>query len=391
MDLNLKNIVGVSWSLPPNTTPRAVQISRLAKGLKQNGISLHFVTSKQTSGPKDKKLDRFYKKFLDKNYAEPILGKRSTEENSWIHYATQKTLKLITKKQSPIFITFAQPWSDHLIGLAVKNKTNAKWIAHFSDPWTDSPYYDSLSAADKKKSAQQEKSVVENADALIFVTQATLEKVMSKYSKTLYNKAYVIPHMLDMDINKSFKKRKKSSVIRIVHTGNFYGDRSAKTIVEAIKQIKYKKKFEFHFVGCEEDNIQLLVQDYKLDQKIFFHPHQGYFSSLNHINEADVCCVIELPTSKTSKHLFLPSKIFDYLSLGKPFFSLTPDSSELKKIGLQLKLPVADPKDIAAIRKIIENILTKSFSSFRPSRSFLRQYDLATVTRQWIKVLEKVC
>ena len=37
-------------------------------------------------------------------------------------------------------VSFAQPWSDHLIGLRVHRATGLPWIAHFSDPWTDSPY-----------------------------------------------------------------------------------------------------------------------------------------------------------------------------------------------------------------------------------------------------------
>src|SRR5207244_978017 len=36
-------------------------------------------------------------------------------------------------------VTFAMPFSNHLLGLELKAQFHCPWIAHFSDPWAPSP------------------------------------------------------------------------------------------------------------------------------------------------------------------------------------------------------------------------------------------------------------
>ena len=82
------------------------------------------------------------------------------------------------------------------IGLRVRRATGLPWVAHFSDPWTDSPY---LRGArwQQRLWKRLEADVVQDADALVFVNAQTAERVMRKYPDAWRRKAHVVPHGFD--------------------------------------------------------------------------------------------------------------------------------------------------------------------------------------------------
>ena len=61
------------------------------------------------------------------------------------------------------------------------------WIAHFSDPWVDGPYAAELHPVTRRKWRDNERRVMETADALIFVNEPTASLVMQKYPPSLRN------------------------------------------------------------------------------------------------------------------------------------------------------------------------------------------------------------
>lgn len=79
---------------------------------------------------------------------------------------------------------FGQPRSDHLLGLHLKQRLRLPWLAHFSDPWTDTPF----------RRQGPFCRPVNDADRVIFTSAETLELVMRKYPAGRYAKACVLPH-----------------------------------------------------------------------------------------------------------------------------------------------------------------------------------------------------
>src|SRR6185295_13505704 len=96
----------------------------------------------------------------------------------WVPRAARAAVRIAAAGDCAGLITFAQPWSDHVVGLRVKRATGLPWVAHFSDPWADSPY-----ATPRQRSIwrRMEDEVVREVDAIVFVTDETAELVMAKY------------------------------------------------------------------------------------------------------------------------------------------------------------------------------------------------------------------
>src|SRR5919202_1568394 len=73
-------------------------------------------------------------------------------------------------------VTFSQPTTDHLVGLELKKIWRAPWVAHFSDPWVDNPYY-ATDAATRDFNLAAERAVCEVADRLVFTSEETVDLV----------------------------------------------------------------------------------------------------------------------------------------------------------------------------------------------------------------------
>src|SRR5205085_9435767 len=87
----------------------------------------------------------------------------------WVRGASQAAIAAAAGTKFDGLVSFAQPWSSHLAALRVHRHTKLPWVAHFSDPWVDSPYWTG-SAAQRAVAAKLEEHVIREATAVVLVT-----------------------------------------------------------------------------------------------------------------------------------------------------------------------------------------------------------------------------
>ena len=163
----------------------------------------------------------------------PPLKLLPDEKWVWIRAAARAAQRLAAERRFDVLVSFAQPFSDHLVGLRVRRATGLPWVAHFSDPWTDSPY---LRGARWQQSLWKrlEAEVVQGADALVFVNAQTAERVMRKYPDEWRRKAHVVPHGFDL-ADPLPTPAARDERLTIVHTGRFYdGIRTPEALLRAL-------------------------------------------------------------------------------------------------------------------------------------------------------------
>ena len=134
-----RRLLAISWEMPPLSGPRAVQVSRLLARL----VPLGWESSVVCFGPRSTRYNQ------DEDLAArlraphgvtlvpvPSLEERlffralwrivppvkllPDEKSVWIHRATRAARRLAAGSRFDALVSFAQPWSDHLIGLRVK-------------------------------------------------------------------------------------------------------------------------------------------------------------------------------------------------------------------------------------------------------------------------------
>ncbi len=236
-----KRILAVTWTMPPLVYPRSLQISRLLKGLAARGWDIDVLTvdPADVQGTSDLPFASLYEHCYNLHYlriGEDVvvtpLAQRirrrlnpptSYAEDNFMRRGVEAVLDLVGKKEYSALVTFAQPWVDHMLGLAVKKaRPQLPWLAHFSDPWADNPF-DAENDTPRLAALRDEAAVIAAADAVAFVSEETSTLVMRKYDAKMGRKSLVVPHAFDSDLLAALPHYPApSGQMRIVYTGSIY-------------------------------------------------------------------------------------------------------------------------------------------------------------------------
>jgi hypothetical protein len=124
-------------------------------------------------------------------------------------------------------------------------------LAHFSDPWIDSPFktYDWVTEALNRR---LERMVMENADRIVFTSPETAELVMKKYDPGLLSKVRTVPHAYERDLFGHSSVASDTRTIRFL--GDLYHNRTPRPLFEALKQLAETdlsliRQFRFEIIG----------------------------------------------------------------------------------------------------------------------------------------------
>lgn len=166
----MKSLLVVSWAMPPKLFPRAIQVSRTLHELHRRGWQSTVITAQPSgegfgvaSAVEDPALADYYRdsyRLLPVEEREAVspsalwlrtwrrhrkVPEAEVDTDNWERRAVAAARGCLRSERYHALVTFAQPWSDHRIGLALRRRFPAlPWLAHFSDPWTDNPYYRDL-------------------------------------------------------------------------------------------------------------------------------------------------------------------------------------------------------------------------------------------------------
>jgi glycosyltransferase involved in cell wall biosynthesis len=413
-----RRLLAISWEMPPLSGPRAVQVGRMLKFLvplgwdstvvcfapraRRYGQDDELAESLRTPGvtlvpvrsPEDTLFVRAVWRIV------PPLKLLPDEHSVWIRPASRTALRLARTARFDVLVSFGQPWSDHLIGRRVHRATGLPWIAHFSDPWIDSPYLIGQSWQ-RRLWARMEAEVVRHANALVFTNTQTAAWVMRKYPREWQRKVHVVPHGFDPDVVEKLAGARNQrgaaaqGPLTIAHTGRFYeGMRTPEPLLRALAALTRRrpiaKELRVAFVGPADRSHRRLAIELGLDEMVEFTGRLPFAESLRRAADADVLMVIDAPSDDS---LFLPSKLIDYLPLDKPILALTPPHGASADVVRALGYPVVPPADEAAIASAIENLLDakrqRRLAVAPPHRIAAQSYDIRRTAHLFSGILER--
>ena len=362
-------LLAVSYGFPPLPSPRSIQVSRLLKSL---DASVSVVSADETGAKTDVTIEPDVESRLERCLRIPFSPKRSNtlaakllsqlsrpvrsfrnatpdQYKSWLQPTAAAIADLIEVGgyRPDALVTFAQPFTDHLIGKELKQNFGIPWIAHFSDPWVDNPFID-LNILTRGANRELENQVVRNADLVVFTSNETRDLVMKKYGEDDKNKARVLPHCFDPDRYRTTSDANPRNEIVIRHLGDFYGPRSPLPLIRALIAISESKPgvldcVRFELVGLVDDSLVAKAINGRLPANLItVRRAVPYQESLDLMSTADGLLVVDAASDLS---VFLPSKLIDYIGSGRPVFGVTP-AGAARNLIRELGGPVADPREI---------------------------------------------
>jgi glycosyltransferase involved in cell wall biosynthesis len=409
--------------MPPGLYPRSIQVARLMKGLKRLGWHGDIITPRAEDRAPDEPLDpdlaaRYADAYgvvpVDLSRVDPEFGPRwrrwrerftgeaaLSGDQLWMARAVAVGQDRIRRHRVDALVTFAQPWSDHRVGLALADwHPRLPWIAHFSDPWTDSLYDagqpDDVRAAERRT----EHDVVKRAEAVVFTNHYALDLVMAKYPASWRSKAFVVPHTTDPELLEASviagPPPSQGRPLRLAHVGNlFVGRRRAHALFEAMALLHRRRpltgRLELVLLGAGSGLYEARekVFELSLEPIVTFHPRVSHVESLEAMAATDVLVLIDAPAAT---NVFMPSKVVDYLMAQRPILAMTPAVGSTADIMRALGYPICDSENIERIAAALEDLMQRyergALTPAAPGGDYLKQFSLDETANRFAAVLE---
>lgn len=373
-------ILAISLAYPPLAYPRSIQVARLLKHTNAStvlfcadepGARLDATIEPDAEAkleaciriPVKKSRASVLTDSLTHRYAREIWNRRNLvpdQYGKWKTSVLRGVTDFIGKNsyKPDVIVTFAQPFTDHLIGMELKRRLQLPWLAHFSDPWVDNPF-SPFDATTLDLNLKLERSVAERADILAFTSTETADIFFNKYPPELKEKSRILPQCFDPEQIRNRSAQETGKII-IRYLGNFYGQRTPRPLIEALREIHRTRPdvisdVVFELIGPgNADEVASLASGLPVGL-IAARPSVDYRKSLDLMSEANGLLIIDAPAELS---VFLPSKLIDYIGAARPVFGITPKGTAASLIR-ELGGTVADPAKVGDISTGLEKFIAE--------------------------------
>ncbi|HOJ07986.1 MAG: glycosyltransferase [Ignavibacteriales bacterium] len=351
-----------------------------------------------------------YRKFIGKKKNEKLIASEtiSTENKSlahkislwirlnlfipdarigWNFTAYRAAKKFYVKEKFDIIVSIGPPHSSHLIGLKLSKKLNLPHIPVLIDPWVDIVYYKNLkrSCITKKIDNHLEKSVLLNAEQVVFVTKSSEDDYLNKY-EFLKNKTNVLYWGFDEDDFKNLplNYRSAESIINksekvIVHAGNLFVYQNPKNFWQQIKsQNDSGSNYKIKFIGTVDPIVLDYLKEIGLQDKVETLGFLPYPQMIKQIFAADILLVC------ASEPRHVPGKLFEALRTGNPVIAFGDDNSEVKRI-----IESANSGMMFSYNDSCTSFF-ENFEKIKPDLTLIKSFDRALISKKFFEIIKNL-
>lgn len=277
----------------------------------------------------------------------------------WNRFALEKAREILQANDIDCVITTSPPHSTQLIGLALKNEFNIKWIADLRDPWTEIYYNKELyrTSFAKNKDYRLEQLCLQKADKIVVVSQ-DIKRHFGANRTEILAKIRVLPNgyddadFLETNETNSDEKILNSKVVRYV--GNLGEQYPTLGFLQAFVQLlKKDAEWKLEFIGNCHQGVKQKVAELGLSQSVEFISYVDHKTAVRYMQTASLLLMI-IPEIENNKGI-LTGKLFEYLATGKPILNIGPKAGDAAAILNENAISIT--LDSNEIEKMIEFIL----------------------------------
>ncbi len=303
----------------------------------------------------------------------------------WVPYAAAAAARLIRSRRADAVYSTSPFLASHFAAYWLKRKFGLPWIADFQDPICDNPFrtrnwpypYDRLI----------EKRIFGSADRIIANTDAIAAVWRERYPErrdaisvmwNSFDPAELIPE----------SAHPPRAHRAIAHVGTLYGGRHPGRLLESLRRLG---------TTAEEARLKLIgpIDDAVLRAHGAVFEEMRGRSVLDYANSlvpraealqetAEADCLLLLDVNERNAAFQVPSKLLDYIRIGKPILAYTPSASPVERIlarsGVAYVAVAPDAPDALADAKVQE-FLRLPLQPRRPSDWFMENFSAETQAR----------
>ena len=283
----------------------------------------------------------------------------------WYFSALKTAHQIIRKGLPDVVVTVSLPYTGHLVGLALKRCYATRWVVDIGDPFsfmTETPVNNTKLF--KALNTRSESLVLHMADAVAVTTEGTRLEYLKCFSTIGQSKIVVLPPLFaaPQTLDGSAPYFKLPNKIRLVFAGTLYRTiRNPVALLELFRDLMSTPlgaTLELHFYGVMND-CKPCFDPYGdlLGSNIFIHGLVPRAEAVRAMQEATV--LVNLGNSTAYQ---LPSKVVEYVMLGKPVLNVTKLDSDSSRNFFS---------DFAGVCNISEHELASDSAALDRVRNFV--------------------
>jgi glycosyltransferase involved in cell wall biosynthesis len=280
-------------------------------------------------------------------------------QRGWVPFARLGARRLLRERPHDVLVTTAGPYSAHLVGLAIKERSGIPWVADFRDEWTTNPYLRDAYPSERYRRYNEalERRVLESCDVVSCVSGPWLDALHARVPSIDRERFVVLPNGYDGE-HLPEAPFPPPDRFRVVYAGTFYGHRSPGVFLEAVRRVVRsgavpRDDLEVVFVG-QRGSGGAPAADLEGSGVLRILGHRSYFESLHYLREAAVLLLVIPREGGAGNHT---GKLFNYLASGRPILACAPvPNVAAELIHASASGVVVPPDDPAAIAAALANL-----------------------------------
>ena len=316
------------------------------------------------------------------------------EYKNWYSPALRKARKILQKEKIDLIYSDSAPYTSHFVAMKLKREFNIPWVAEFGDPWSGNDfsnyYYDEtlikpLRKLQKFLIKRGEGNILKMADKIIVIHPIHKQQLQRLHRFSGKEKIMVVT---DGYAESDFKELNPLILypdkLSITFLGSFY-PLFRETLLNFLKVVnEVKEDAEVIFIG--RGAIQLQKMNRANFTRILHLPKEKV---LAFASGSDFLLVIMPSYAK-----WIPSKIYDYLRLGKPILGIVPEDGDAAKIIREAKagfiLSHNPEKMKEQLKNIFEDWKKGKFKDFHPDWEYIAQFERKKLTKKLANIFDEV-
>ena len=312
----------------------------------------------------------------------------------WVKKSVKYLETYLQDNPVDVIVSTRPPHSMHLIGLALKRRTNLPWIADFRDPWSKLDLLDdyNISARSRKKYEVLEKAVLENSNFCL-----TVSYNWAKMFKELGAKSVeVITNGYDYDdIPVAPKASKAHNKFIISHFGLLNHLRNPGVFWRALEAACSENKelvnlLEIHIGGTVDKAV--IEELNKLDivsQKHTMHGYITHTEVLEWYNKSSLLLLLTFNSEIGKGNI--PGKLFEYLAMHKPIIAFGHKDGDVADIFQEVGNGNCFEYELENLIPVKEAILAAfERRNMTDKNHAVEKYNRENLTKRLVTLLDKL-
>ena len=246
----------------------------------------------------------------------------------WYWNVVREGKKILQSENIKAIVSIGPPHTTLLVGKKLSTLSGIPHIPVFIDPWVDISYYRDFKRSGPTLAVDRrlERSVVEQASRIVFVTESMKEDYERRYPD-IKDKSHILYWGYDEEAFRTYAQKNLSRTEILFHAGNIFDYQNPKVLWTTLrKEIDNGRNLRIVFVGTVGPGIRHSIKEAGLENRTEYKGFLPYQTMIEELGAASYLLVC----ATEKRHV--PGKLFEYLRSGKPILAFGDGNEEVQKI-----------------------------------------------------------